>query len=71
MRIFLSLRFYNFIKEILRIYMVFFKKVRPWFVYLTNELVQILQFLTELIFLCLKKLMSMEIELSKFFIYTV
>ena len=39
MHIFLFLRFYNFTKGILHIYTVFFKKLRPLFLYVTYELV--------------------------------
>ena len=41
MCIFLFLRFCNFIKVIVGIYIVFLKKLRPLFLYLTYELVQI------------------------------
>ena len=41
MCIFLFIRFYNFIKQIVHIYTVFLKKVRPLFLYLTYELDQI------------------------------
>ena len=41
MCIFLFLRFYNFIEGIVRIYTIFFKKLRPLFLHLTDELAQI------------------------------
>ena len=37
MCIFLFLRFYDFIKGIARIYLVFLKKLRPLFLYLTKN----------------------------------
>ena len=41
MCIFLLLRFYDFSKGIVYIYKVFLKRLRPLFLYLTNEYVQI------------------------------
>ena len=53
--------------------MVFFKKLRPLFLYLTYELVQIFKLLSERIYLCLNQLasrVSMGKELS-YFLYTL
>ena len=47
---------YNFIKGAVRMYTVLFKKLRPFFLYLTYELVQILLSLTELMYFWLSKL---------------
>ena len=71
MSIFLFLRFYNFSEGTMRIYIIFFKKLRPWFLYLTYELVYF-QLLTELMYLCLNKLTSKYGKgIVLIFIYTV
>ena len=61
----LFLRFYNFIEEIVQIYMVYLKKLRPLVLYLTYQLVQIFITLNRTNVSLFKKLkVGMEKELS-------
>ena len=57
MCIFLFIKFYNFVKVIVCIYIVFLKEIRPLFLYLTY-CSNVYNFLTELIYLSLNKLRS-------------
>ena len=57
MCIFLFIKFYNFVKVIVCIYIVFLKETRPLFLYLTY-CSNVYNFLTELIYLSLNKLTS-------------
>ena len=57
MCIFLFIKFYNFVKVIVCIYIVFLKEIRPLFLYLPY-CSNVYNFLTELIYLSLNKLTS-------------
>ena len=57
MCIFLFIKFYNFVKVIVCIYIVFLKETRPLFLYFTY-CSNVYNFLTELIYLSLNKLTS-------------